>query len=831
MTRSLGALGVSLALGILVAGCGFFDGGDSADSGPGTLGNFGDACAGPEQCRAGLVCDPMALLCQASGTGPEGSTCALSGDCLEGLYCAGDRTCSTAGGGVEDSTCASTASCEAGLICVLDAFFGFCRPSGEGDLGTACASDDGCLAGLSCLAGVASSPAVCSDPPALPSGTVRPPTLPLWTGGECVQDEGPATAYFEVPRGTMEDGDFYRLPYPNDVRRDATGIDLTGHASPETAVEVDIIGRYLAASEEDLDGFSTNAVALFRFSRPYDWDTVGGALRIVDVEPGSPTFGNMLGLGWLTTFGQLSKYVCEDWLGIRTGHGSPLLPGHRYAVIVTTQLQPTADSGGGTFARGADLDALLADAAPSDTALTDAHASYQPLRDYLTDADDLTAAEVLTATVFTTQDFTGVVPSLRDAARAEAAPAVSDLTVCDDGVTSPCDDGGAQRACVAADASFVEVHGRIELPIFQQGTAPYWLPEDGGNIDRAADGTPSIARREGVCFALTVPTGAAMPMEGWPVALYLHGTGGSFRSGIGNGVAANLATATTPTATLAIDLPQHGARRGDSLLGSDVLFFNFANPRAARDNILQGTADIFSLVHFVEGGGIAMADSPTSEAIAFDPTKVVVFAHSQGATHAALAIPFENGVLASVLSGAGGDLTQSLLTKSSPIDIAAVLPFALLDPDGGGRLSGGDFHPALAIFQGFFDSVDPVNYGRYLASAPIETATGSHVFMTYGLGDTFTTEQTLKAYALSARLMAVEPLLTDPFGLATIAAPLSGNVMIADAPFTVGMRQYTPPAGVDGHFVSTQSTEGSADTLRFLTEALGGAVPNIGTAP
>src|SRR5476649_206710 len=92
-------------------------------------------------------------------------------------------------------------------------------------------------------------------------------------------------AYFRVPRMGHTSGDFYRLPYPNDVRRTATGITLAGHPEPPTAVGTDLVDTYLRASEQDLKGFSTNPTVLFRFSRPYDWSTIN--VQLIDVTPGA----------------------------------------------------------------------------------------------------------------------------------------------------------------------------------------------------------------------------------------------------------------------------------------------------------------------------------------------------------------------------------------------------------------------------------------------------------------------------------------------------------------------------------------------------------------
>ena len=127
--------------------------------------------------------------------------------------------------------------------------------------------------------------------------------------------------------------------------------------------------------------------------------------------------------------------------------------------------------------------------------------------------------------------------------------------------------------------------------------------------------------------------------------------------------------------------------------------------------------------------------------------RITMFAHSQGASHASLMIAHEPSLAAVVLSGQGGDLTQSLLNKRRPIDIATVVPFALLDADANGQLTAGDFHPVLALFQMYFERVDSVNYGPLLHVRPPMDGTGPHVFMTYGLGDTYSPEATMQAYA------------------------------------------------------------------------------------
>src|SRR5262249_13964030 len=152
------------------------------------------------------------------------------------------------------------------------------------------------------------------------------------------------------------------------------------------------------------------------------------------------------------------------------------------------------------------------------------------------------------AAVFTVQDAPGHMQRLAADVAKQPAPKLSALTRCAAGVKSPCDDGTPARACGAGGAAFDEIHGRVWVPIYQAGTPPAPTPAPGGGITETA-GAPVVVRSEDVCFALSVPKGAsAAPAAGWPLVVYRHGTGGSMRSFIDEGIAAKMAGLITPAA-------------------------------------------------------------------------------------------------------------------------------------------------------------------------------------------------------------------------------------------------------------------------------------------
>ena len=282
----------------------------------------------------------------------------------------------------------------------------------------------------------------------------------------------------------------------------------------------------------------------------------------------------------------------------------------------------------------------------------------------------------------------------------------------------------------------------MSLPIFQAGTEPYLTPDAGGGIQLDASGVPIHQRDEAVCFALTIPRSAA-PASGWPLLITHHGTGGSMTDFIRTGVAPAMATATTPMAVLGFDAVEHADRRGGSTEDPQNLVFNALNPRAARDNFLQGAADILGAAKFASLS-VTVAGGP-SAATTFDATKLVFFGHSQGSTSGELALPFLDTAPTAVLSGASAHLTQSLLHKTSPIPLKSGL--ARCSRRTPGQLD--TEHPVLGLYQNYFDRSDPINCTGAIFQQPLAGHVAHSVFMTWGTLDTYTPLETLQANALS----------------------------------------------------------------------------------
>jgi hypothetical protein len=826
-------------------------------TGPGL--GVGAACQSSADCRTRLACDNVSKTCVPSASTLEDGTCSLSAECVSGYYCSQQGKCARSGQGAAGAVCSFEGDCASGLSCALTGLTGVCQKPGTRDVGASCLDTTECMAGLLCVTGICST------------AMARP-----WTGAVCPIEEQTPRVLFHVPRASdpPATNDFYRLPFPNDIRIKNGKVSLTGHPKPGARIlPFDVVERYLTAIEAESTGFGANQTTYFRFSKAFDLAKVpsGCSSDFVDITPGSPTYG-MAPQFECGGGNARSTYVCGPYLWIRTALGVPLRPGNTYAVVVKKGL---VDAAGAPFAPDDDFVAMLAAAAPADPELAAAHVAYKPLRDYLaatlaSGAPRLLAADLVAAAVFTVEKYEDPLVAIDTAVAAAPAPAVSKLVHCGDpGVLSPCDDGltGAAhvRGCLADDVnpSFDTYQGLVALPAFQKGTPPYLTPADGGSIEYVQTGAPAaldggtgygggaavdggtgydggapstgssiavVQRTENVCFSLTVPKGSA-PASGWPLVVYGHGTGGSYRSIVASGLAEDFAKGVAPAglkstagatpvpmATLGYDGIMHGTRAAGSTAPVGELVYNFLNPAAARDNALQAAADLLAIPRALP--------SLAPLGISIDGQRLALYGHSQGGNGASLVAARPSSYKAIVMSGTGGLLIQTLLGKTQPIDIPAVLPYLLGEP---GPVDA--THAVLSLMQMYFERSDSVNFGRRLFREPLSSTPQQHFLHVVGTQDSYSVLNTQKAYGIAAGF-SVAGTPVAGFGV-PIPAPVWNNQDFASQfgpiyhTLTAVELQYEPAATYDGHFVSTQNPAARAAIQQMLVTTFRDGIPTV----
>jgi hypothetical protein len=591
----------------------------------------------------------------------------------------------------------------------------------------------------------------------------------------------PATALYDT---SAERKDFFALPWPSDTRLllgpdGRRRLDLTGFPDPGG-----LIGEFRAVIAADpLDGFGTQAAIYFRFDAPLDPASLP-ADATASLDPRASVFlvdtsGRRAPVRVRFTDRE-NSYIGPHSLSLLPEPGFPLRPRTTYTAVVTDAVR-SAD--GGQVRRDPRY------AAPSGP-------DAAPL--------GVPPERIVVSTTFTTQDPTPLLEALRAAVYRTPAPTAADLAF------KRTDSRGL----------WDEYTGTYVTPNFQEGDPPYDLT--GGQIHLAQDGLPEPVRSETLRFALTVPR-APMPAAGWPVVLYAHGTGGSYETFINDGSAGAVAAVRdraggviTRMAMISIDQVLHGPR---DPTGSDpdLTFFNFRNLQAARDNAKQGALDDFQLLRLVEGFDVAAAPGPGSPgpAIRFDPQRIYFKGHSQGGLTGPLFLAYEPKVRAAVLSGAGGSLVLSLLAKTEPVNVAALVGI-LLDNDPR------EDHPVLALLQTYLESSDPSNYGRLFFHEPPAGSSPKSIYQSLGVIDHYTPIPTIKALALAMGVQPVRPL-TEPIttlplaGLSPADAPVQNNVPGATAvldqyevPTSGGVPQY------DGHFVVFRHPDAILQSNAFL---------------
>lgn len=810
----------------------------------------GSECSGNEDC-GDLLCGRQGV-CTASQPTPAGGACGLSIDCVDDLVCNGVcGTCTNTSGSV--GGCAEN---------VLAGLF-----DGVADLG------ENCLTPLSCR-----RPYICG----VDKTCQKIPSFAVANCERSYSEQGDFRMYFEVPPDSIfmdspdlgDQFEFYRLPFPSDLRVNDGAISLQGHFEPGEVLGMSIRTDYFQVMEEEAGGFAPNTPVFFRFSdyvmegsvclgaggeypeclepvgsgtidlsaavaaeegdghaEPEDdtgfkpratacdpapqFCTAGGApsVVLVNVDPASDTYGESIPLQ-LAMERTASAYICHNNLGIGPRDGEPLLHGTTYAAYVTTDVR---DIRGEAPVQDVDFRAIMEGklSAPA----------MDPLLDYL-DAKGIDRSTIAGGTVFTTSDPDGHAADIRDAVHLEAGVFDNNAVQCDTQVVSPCDDNLVSpfhtRGCSPARGDFFEIHGTYDSPIYQVGFStdsaldgrPYRQSSDGGHFEYGSDGLPIVQGFESMCYSLTVPKGMSQPTGGWPVVIYAHGTGGSFVSQMGDMTAERLTA--LGYAVIGIDNISHGPRSGlpaaEAFFDGGQSFFNLANPRASRDNVLQGSADLFYLVKLLREQNV----SAQGLTVRFDANRVSFFGHSQGTVIAPAFLSAETDIEAAVLSGVGSELALSILHKKLPIDVSAIAGQFFGD-QGIERL-----HPVLGIFASLFAPADSISYAPTMLLG--EGSPPYHVLMTSGLTDSYTPDVTHAAFMRSAGIPLVGDITEDVSGVGTLPNGQNGNMNGK----TVGAMQFAPGGGaLDGHFVIFSDTQAIGVFERFMGTLHDGA-PVIG---
>ena len=593
-------------------------------------------------------------------------------------------------------------------------------------------------------------------------------------------------------------GGFFDQPFPHADRTDTEGSpDYSGFPNPSGSPLID---RYVEVAES-LNGFSTVAPITFRFNRsieasllptPAESLNTDASVLLVDMDSSSPQFGQLIPIQaqWQR---DATSHQASNLLSIAPVYGIPLRPNTTYLAVIRTTLASAPET----------LSTRL-QSAQAGSPEAQIHAVLNEL--------GIPTDEVAEFTYFTTQDILSEMDDYAWWVR-NNLPMPSLEQDLNYGET---------------DKKYRSFVGQMEVPLWQSGEKPY-STSDGGFV-RAESSNPMVVSWEDVRFSLTIPSGMEAPETGWPVVIYSHGTGGSYKSCCWPnqklGPARQLAN--RGIATFGISQPLHSDRTAP---GTDESLhtFNYLNPESARHNFRQGALDIVYQTTLLSSQSHVLHYQ--EETFRLDPTKIGFLGHSQGGITGAIAGPFiGDQIQGMVLSGAGGGMSITLTQRKDVLDIEAVIR-EMLNFSNSEELT--ELHPVSGLIQVLTDITDPLNYARYWMSEPAaEYSTPLPVLLTEGLLDEQTPSKTSEALGAAGGLPILEPVAHvstahELLGLDFQQLPTAGNqVDWTGSSITAGLAQYAD----EDHFAVFSSKTAVELVYDFLRTAMDGD-PALGMSP
>lgn len=576
----------------------------------------------------------------------------------------------------------------------------------------------------------------CSTPPGFLVGD---------SGAEAGAGRDGSVASTVLLRFNLQGSDFFDTPWPSNHR-------LTPEGAPDLSnfprADHPFVAANLAEIARDVRGYSPMPVIYLALEA--DPGSVEVPAPNTTLKPDSPV--QLIALGddcesriplEIVVRNAKDDFLPSHYIAIAPVVGFALEAKKSYALVVLK-----------TFGKD---ETHAGTAAPNDFAAalagTGNHAGFNeslaPLRTCM-QKSGLTADEIAIATVFSTQDSQAelrkLVADVEDAERVKA-PVLESWTAIPD----------TQYPTAAGE--YTTYTASVKFPIYQAGDSPY-MSAGGFRYDDA--GKPIIQRWEDVPVIFTIPVG-----EGpFPVFIWQSGAGASLK---GHTKQAFLMTLFKGGIAVAKFLPQfHGDRNvpGGDL---DLHSYNYLNPESARAVLRQQAIDGAYMVRVVRE-----ALAPREEAKVLDMKRMIMGGHSQGAEVAAMLASASPQIEAYVLSGVGTYVSETIVHRTNPFDVAELLGNLL-----GIKGSLDRFHSLIQLAQLEADVVDPNNYLKDWKGWS-KRPSGVHVLAVDGYKDQDVYFTSMNAMVIGGDLapIATPGWDVDPFGVwarSAEALPITAN--------------------------------------------------------
>ncbi len=554
---------------------------------------------------------------------------------------------------------------------------------------------------------------------------------------------GATQLVFELDQSLATPERFWDFPYPSDLRLTAEGTpDLAGFPNPKA---IPLVSGLLPAAGEHL-GFPMMPVTWMRFTAPLaarDPEAVipadaSSPILLADVDPSSPERGKLVPL--VSSTPNADDYLAANVLAVAPRPGFVLQGRRKYAVIVRREL---GDATGAPLGVNAGLAALARGEAPPGARGEAAKALYAPLWETLP-AIGVDPGDVAAATVFTTGDVVAELADLSDALVAKYPITIDGLAI------DP--DGGADHP------RFCELHGTVTYPQFQVGTPPF---DDGGLFEIGTDGLPVKQRDEVAPIVIAIPK-VAMPVGGYPLVVYFHGSGGRSDQVVEYGPSSTADGPPEPGTGPSHVLADFGIATAGSALpvnperlpgASETAYLNVDNLAAMRDTFRQGVIEQRLYIEALRTLAIppavlAACTGPTLPAgetgFRFAEDQLLAQGQSMGGMYTNMVSAVEPRIRASVPTGAGGYWSYFILKTSLLPNVTGLLGVILGTPEPLTLM-----HPTLHLFETACEAAEPFVYMPRLGRRPLPGHPTRPVFDPAGKGDSYFPIEIYDAVALA----------------------------------------------------------------------------------
>jgi hypothetical protein len=616
----------------------------------------------------------------------------------------------------------------------------------------------------------------------------------------------PVESLYEVPtRG--EPGAWGAVPFPNDLYLDDEG-KLWFASLPVGPAADPLSTELMIQALHDLDGAGLTSPVFFPVSGPIDPATLPGQVVLVDLE-GAPAITTV---PTDTVFREdMGLIVCALEPGV------VLRRSHRYGAYVLEGVRgldgrPLASAP--SFAQVRDLSAV-----PTDRDLRRAQESLRPLLERMPVS---VRAQLVTATVFRTENLVRDTLAMRDAIHADppAATFVSQVGPDDNELVALLGEPEEGHRGVDNPGGLVHDHiglivqGTIGLPSFLHAT-----PGTPGLLAYDAMGHPQRKGIHEVPFTVVLPRGLPS-YANLPVVVFQHGINGSRMSML---VVAE-EHAAQGMATLGVDLLYHGSRYVDprdernDLLGTSgpdgfgdkvgllaaSAFFQLTalgdlpayDPRVQRENLRAAALDLVALAAWVQNPAspealAAHLPGPYST-LSFRKDGVGLSANSFGSMVGGLAVAIEPGIhTAGLFVPPAGFPYPSLVHSPNYGPTFTPIVEAMFDIDD--RVVPGDpvldsrFDPMFALYNTALERGDPLAYAPTVVVGELR-GQGPSLLVSEAYSDEAVSNDATEAYAKALGLS--RGLLSLPEAppaqalryveLVEVPLPLAGNVDAGD---------------------------------------------------